>query len=194
MRVVYALIDPVTQMIRYIGQSVCVEKRFSNYRRIAKSSWATTTNDHLDRWLRKLHNAGTPHETEILESGFESQDDLNEAEAFWENYWRAMGSPLINIRKCGGARGAHSPSTRRKMSEAAKGRVHGPETRRRMSESHKKKRLTEEHKRKIGEASRGHACSPEQREKIAASKRGRRLSPEHKAAIVAGHARRKLGS
>lgn len=111
-------------MIRYIGQTMHPRARLAIYEQVARTPGRTTNNRHLDNWLRSVHRDGMLHEVEILESGFSSRDELNEAEAFWEDYWRAMGSPLINIRKCGGNRGALSSETKARLSTALRGRKH----------------------------------------------------------------------
>jgi NUMOD3 motif len=56
-----------------------------------------------------------------------------------------------------------SDETKRKISEAHKGKTHSEESRRKMSESGKCKIFSEEHKRKMGEAHKGKTHSEETR-------------------------------
>ena len=79
--------------------------------------------------------------------------------------------------------GPMSEETKRKISEARKGKGHpqSEETKRKLSEIRKgnfKRPHTEEEKRKIGEANRGKAVSEEHRQKISEAHRGRKRSEE----------------
>ena len=74
-----------------------------------------------------------------------------------------------------------SDETRKKMSEANKGRTFSEETRRKMSESHKN--MSEETRRKLSEAQKGRTCSDETRKKISDAKKGKKFSEEHRRKI-----------
>lgn len=77
-----------------------------------------------------------------------------------------------------------SAEHRRKISEATKGRrKHSAESRRKLSESHKGKTLSEEHRRKISEAQKGRQISAEHRRKLLESHKGKPLSAEHRRKI-----------
>ena len=88
----------------------------------------------------------------------------------------------------GGGAGTPSEETRRKLSEAGKGRIpynkgvfgkrHSKETRRKISEGQKGKKFSEETKRKISEAKEGKPISRETRSKMSESKKGKKLAPE----------------
>lgn len=70
----------------------------------------------------------------------------------------------------------HSEETKRKMRlawESRRLRGESEETRKRRSEAMKGRRFTEEHKRKIGEAHKGKVVSQETKNKIAASRKGK---------------------
>lgn len=78
-----------------------------------------------------------------------------------------------------------SAETRRKLSEAQKGKHRSPETRRKMSEARKGsnspwygEHLSAEHRRKISEAEKGRLFSPETRRKISEAKKGHMVSSE----------------
>ena len=104
--------------------------------------------------------------------------------------------------KDGGSIGKHSEETRRKLSEAAKGKKHSEETKKKMSESHKNisdetrkkmslatsgknnpmygkpgtnlgKKFSEEHKKRIGEANKGKKRSLEARQKMSLAQKGK---------------------
>ena len=79
----------------------------------------------------------------------------------------------------------HSEESRKKMSEAAKGRPGywlgkhlTEEAKRKSSESHKGKHLTEEQKRKISESNKGKCHSEESIRKMSESKKGHKVSEE----------------
>jgi hypothetical protein len=65
-----------------------------------------------------------------------------------------------------------SEETRKRMSEASKGRTHSEETKKRMSEVHKN--ISEETRRKLSEAHKGKTRSEETRRKISELKKGRK--------------------
>lgn len=81
----------------------------------------------------------------------------------------------------GKKQGPRSDETRRRMSEAQRGRRPTEEARRNMREAVRPP-MTEETRRKIAESSRGRRHSPETKEKMSLAKRGRRLTPEQRAA------------
>lgn len=64
-----------------------------------------------------------------------------------------------------------SEETKRKISEAQKGKHHTEETRRKMSEAHKN--ISEETRRKMSEAQKGRTLSDETRRKISEAMKGR---------------------
>ena len=73
-----------------------------------------------------------------------------------------------------------SKEIRRKMSEAHKGKTHSEKSRRNMSESQKGKTFSEETKRKLSEAKKGKTHSEETKRKLSEAKKGKTFSEEHK--------------
>lgn len=100
----------------------------------------------------------------------------------------------------------HSAETRRKLSEAMKGKTHSAETRRKQGEARKGKKHSEEAKRKMSKARKGKKLGPrtkEQKLKISKALRGkkrgpmteerkRKLSEAHKGKTHSTETRRKL--
>ena len=90
-----------------------------------------------------------------------------------------------------------SPETRQKMSEAQKGRTHSPEARRKISEANKRRKgiklkpLSLEHRRILLEANKGRTHSPEARRKISEAKKGKSCSPEARRKISESNKGRK---
>ena len=77
----------------------------------------------------------------------------------------------------GGDHARHSEETRRKMSEAHKGRKLSEEHRRKLSEAHKNP--SEETRRKMSEGQKGRKLSEETRRKISKANKGKTRSEEH---------------
>lgn len=74
----------------------------------------------------------------------------------------------------------HSEETKKKISEAGKGRKMSEETKKRISEAEKGKHNSEEAKRKLSEAHKGKTFSDEHKRKLAESHKGKHQSEEHK--------------
>ena len=72
-----------------------------------------------------------------------------------------------------------SKEIRRKISEAHKGKTHSEKSRRNMSESQKGKTFSEETKRKLSEAKKGKTHSEETKRKLSEAKKGKTFSEEH---------------
>ena len=133
-----------------------------------------------------------------------SQTELDE----WEKYFIFLYDTLwpngYNLEE-GGRGGVPSEETRRKMSEAQKGKHLSDETRKKLSESkknmseetrrkmggaHKGKHLSEEHKKKIGEANKGKTLSEEARKKMSDAKKGK--PPHNKGIPMSEESKRKI--
>ena len=83
-----------------------------------------------------------------------------------------------------------SEETRKKMSEAKKGRIFSEEHRRKLSESHKGHTVSEETKKKMSEAKKGNTVNEETRKKMSEAKKGenhpmygKHFSEEHRRKI-----------
>jgi group I intron endonuclease len=110
-----------------------------------------------------------------------SREDLEDRERELVTIEFCKRNDTYNKARGGGRNGPveHSEETRKKMSEAKKGRNHSEETRKKMSEMRKGRRPSEEHRRKNIEANRGKKRSEETRKKISESKKGKKFSEEH---------------
>ena len=96
------------------------------------------------------------HKAGILPCGRFSRKDLKK----FNLYWHRPASELIFLTKSEHIRlhllcKHHSEETRKKMSEAQKGKQLSEDTRKKIAEARKGKRLSEEHKRKLSEAHKG---------------------------------------
>jgi group I intron endonuclease len=186
---IYQITNTVNGKI-YIGKTVkTIEERFQRHIYNANAKSQT----HLYRAIRKY---GTESFTVTeLESGFNSEDDLNEAEI---RYISEL-SPHYNMTAGGEGMSGFNPSsetrkkiskalkgkklseqTKRKMSAVRKGKKHSEEAKRKMSDTLKGKPKSEEHIRKISDAFKGRKISEETKRKISDAQKGKKHSAESK--------------
>src|SRR6476620_3006053 len=121
---IYALSEPVTGELRYVGQTaLTLENRLKSH------TWDSTLahKNHRTKWLKKLISQGLLPIIELLEEVSESE--ANDAERFWITQFKALGCRLINVQEGGigwtrGQKrpGLHTPESRAKTSKALKGR------------------------------------------------------------------------
>lgn len=88
---IYALIDPNTKEIRYIGQTNNIRKRLSQH--YTPSEFKNNT--HKVNWLKSLVKNNKKAEYSILENNI-SNSNINEAEIFWIAYFKFIGANLVN--------------------------------------------------------------------------------------------------
>lgn len=114
--IVYKLIDPRNNEIRYIGKS---EQGINRLKEHLKPS-SLKNNTHKDNWIKQLLSLGLKPEIEILEVCI-SPNELFEAEEKWYNHYKDLGSPLTNLTECGkGTRGyKHTEETVQRLKEKA---------------------------------------------------------------------------
>lgn len=172
--IIYALIDPVTREVRYIGKTtVKLNVRFTSHLRDTRPSWKLN-------WLTALRNAGLKPEIGILESmdGDVSLQQWQEAERFWISYLRFLGAKLTNLTSGGEGLSGHvfTPDHRKKIGDASRGIKRSPETCARMAES--RKGVSCEHLKKLSEGRKGKRLSEEHRKKLSGIWLGRKHSTE----------------
>lgn len=165
MKGIYKLTSPTVKV--YIGQSAndCRERR-NKYKRLECKK--------QPRLYSSLKKHGFEnHRFEVIH---ELPDDvnievLNRYEVLYADLYEAAGFTLLNTRECG-LNGKIHESSRKKMSQAAKGRKPNQETRRKMSEAQKKRPpISEETRRRISEASKKRGMSLEILQKAWAASR-----------------------
>jgi len=192
----------------YIGQSIDIEKRWSQHKIDLKSN--THDNPRLQRsW--NVHGQSS-FEFVVVEAHDEYDETyITERELFWI---LKVGYPdrskCFNLREAG-AKGKLSEETKRKIGlshvgkpGAMRGKRHTPETRlkmkqkcsteefkAKMSKVHKGKQFTEEHKKAISVALKHRVLSPESRLKMSISQKKRftegRVSKEWMDAMKGRH-------
>lgn len=160
---IYVLIDPRDNRIRYIGQTPRPEGRYKEH---CKKQYR---NNHRACWLNKLRSLDLKPIMQIIEEC--SDSSWAERETYWIAYYReVLGCDLVNATD--GGEGMNNPSeeTRRKMSEARKGKTHSEESKRKMSEAHRNR--SDDHRRNLSESHKGKTLSEEHRHKISEAKQG----------------------
>lgn len=164
---IYALVDPNTQQVRYVGKSNNPQVRL--YRHFKEKG-----HTYKNRWLQSLRERGLTPEIRILEEAPVSQ--WQERERYWIAFYREQGLDLANGTDGGdGVHGMrHTDEAKAKIGAASKGNQHG-----------KGYKLTPEQKARQVAALKGHAVKPDTGEKIAATKRGKPRSEETKAKMSA---------
>lgn len=93
MNSIYALTDPLTSEIRYIGKTRNVGQRHNSH-------CYTKSKTHVSRWIQRLKSENLFPTMVVIESGL-SESEWPEAEQFWIEYYKSYGARLTNITKGG---------------------------------------------------------------------------------------------
>lgn len=119
--VIYALSDPRTGAVRYVGWTINLRTRIRDH--LKPSRLAGT--QRRDRWLKALGSAGLQPSVIILEH---VAADWAAAERKWITHFRREAADLTNLTDGGeGAVGRrHTLDARRRMSEKRKGKKPSP--------------------------------------------------------------------
>ncbi len=166
---IYALVDPVTDKIRYIGKTKSPTKRVADH-------LCTREKNHRGCWIRSLKERGLAPRFQILSEVPEDRWQM------WERgyieIYRQAGFDLVNETDGGDGVSSGtilSTETKRKMSLGQRGKVRSPETRELMRRSKMGannpqfgRKHSDEHKLKIKQAMikywSAHSVTPNQRE------------------------------
>lgn len=200
---IYALIDPRTQEVRYIGKANNPFDRLKGHLGEKKS------NTHKYHWIETLKTELIVPILQILEVC--DKVAWQEKEIYWIKFFKSIGSNLTNStdggdgytemskevrekisklnrlnkgrkfseernRKIGEKTRIRfsNPEYRKRMGEIQKRIQQDPEFKKRKSESHKgKHNYSEEVKKKIGEQTRLRSSNPEYKKKMCASQKGK---------------------
>lgn len=132
--IVYALSDPYTGEIRYVGKSTSGMTRPARHYAAAWRLDYPEAKWRVYRWIRSLE--GIRPLVEVVEET--TSEALQEAEMFWISQFRGLGFRLTNMTDGGeGCLGrATSPKAKRRASEVHSGKTVSEEARIKSSRSH----------------------------------------------------------
>lgn len=155
----------------YIGQTVHSLRQRKHEHISAALSVRDATYFH--RALRKYVDES--FSWEILQE-CDTIEELNQLEIFYIGYYDVFGNNGYNLT-VGGKSGLvgfkHTDESKRKMSEAQKGKKLSEETKRRMSKAQKNKVVSKETRRKISEGHKGSKLPEKVRRKISITLKGK---------------------
>lgn len=168
---IYKITSPTNRI--YIGQSIDIQKRIWRY-----------MSNHGAKTQYKLHNSlkkygWDAHKFEIIEEC--SIDLLNERERFWQEFYDVLGKNGLNciLTSTRDKKFICSEETRKKYSEAKKGKSFTKEHKEKLSNSKKGKKLSESHKKSISKSHQGYKFSEESKQKMSNSKKKSGFLKEH---------------
>lgn len=197
---VYALRDPRTGIIRYVGRSVTPQQRYKMHINTARRGTGRRANKKLLEWINSLFDELLEPEFVILEM-CSSEEELNAREIVWIRRLRELGVPLLNIKVGGQAASgwkkseeskvAHSAGNRKRFSDPDQRTNHSKSAKKRWSDENERiaqsLRMVEvqarpEVKAKISEALKGRVFSEETKQRMSASAKRRAASVEFRRA------------
>lgn len=113
---IYALLDPDTKAVRYIGISSTGLKRPNEHKKTSSMRY----NTHKNNWIKSLLNVGKMYDIRVIE--YVNEDELNDRGVYWIAKYRMSGYDLVNATDGGeGTLGMIvTDETKRKISEARK--------------------------------------------------------------------------
>jgi group I intron endonuclease len=152
---IYKITNPRGQI--YVGQSINIERRFKEYKRLSKRAAGR-------KILNSLKGFGVAnHVFEIIEECLIEQ--LHEREHYWKKHYTSVENGL-NCDYFDNSGGPRSEETKRRISEGAKGKKRSEETKQKL-----RKPKTEEHKQNISKSKQN--VSEETKRKISEGKKGK---------------------
>lgn len=149
LKLIYALLDPLSKEIKYIGKS---SRGMLEPKTYSKPS-ASKGKRKVSKWIKKLQKLNLKPEILIIEENIIDEKTLNEREIFNISYYRSLGCDLKNLTDGGeGSVGhKHTDEARKKISEASKNQVWTEERKKNISEANKGRKVDPEHNRKLQE-------------------------------------------
>jgi hypothetical protein len=151
--VVYTITDPRDYLVKYVGITTNPKNRFCKHRSDKQKGEGIVKRN----WLLKLHKLGLEPLFDIIDEG--TVDYCMKAETGYIKLFMACGANLKN-RAANGFLHKHTEETKRKLSEAKKGKKFSDEIREKFKQRPNMKhwtgkKFTEEHLRKMSENRKG---------------------------------------
>lgn len=145
---IYALIDPESEEIRYIGKSIRPEQRLQNHIN------EPPTNCHRSHWIQSLKVRGLRPELIIIEE-IRGAWPWQESERYWIKRCLAAGMRLTNNTSGGDGVSDLPPETREKMRKTWLGRKHKPESVEKIRRAVRGRKHTEKHRQHMSDIMTG---------------------------------------
>lgn len=184
--IIYALCEPGTRTVRYIGQTDNIKRRFQDHLSVSKKK-----RSHLGCWIQSL---GEQKPNLVVLSEVAARDRDAEEIRFIKAA-RILGMRLTNATDGGGGCPNPTPETRRKMSAAKIGKPFPLAARAAAVAKNTGRKLpprSEAHCSAISKALSGGSRTPEQRAKISAGLTGKKRTEAQRAAQSARMKGRRL--
>jgi hypothetical protein len=167
---IYELVDPRSNLCRYVGQTCKTNKRLWEHENAAKRGHK----GRVYNWIRSLQAAGVHPEIRALETC--DGADADACEARWIQRRHLEGVDLTNCTLGGpGLRGwSHSPETKTKIGAAHRGKIVSRETRARVSATKRASgwRPSEEHRAALLRAAKTRPRTLQERQAASERMRG----------------------
>ena len=176
---IYMIQNKVNNKI-YIGQAVDIEERWKKHKGALRSN-RHNNHKHLQRAWNKYGEDNFEF-TIICEC---DENQLNTMEEYYIFELESYDDRVGYNKTYGGGGCRATKETKKKMSEARKGKTLSEETRKKLSEINKGKIMSEETRKKISKNCGSHR--PEVRKKISEAEKGRIFSEEHRKKIGEAH-------
>lgn len=172
---IYALTDPDSAEVRYIGKTIRPKERLQNH-------CNDKTSCHRVHWIQSLIAAGKRPALIILEC-LSADADWQAAEKRWIADARTKGWRLTNSTDGGDGVVNLSGESKARMLQTWKGRKHRPESLLKIGAASRGRRHTEEYKQMMREKMSVRDFTPDHRERL--SKANRKLTDAQALEILA---------
>lgn len=149
---IYALVDPRSLDVRYIGKSIRPVERAANHRNTSEKGC------HRANWLRELRSLGFRPVLVILE-WLDEGACWRSTERAWISRARALGWPLTNNTNGGDGVEGLPAETRAKMASVWRGRKHSAATKAKISAFRKTFRHSAETRAAMSHARKGRSIT-----------------------------------
>ena len=179
---IYKIISPSKRI--YIGQSINLEKRFNNYKKLSCEGQTIL--------YRSFIKYGV--ENHIFEIICEcSIEELNEKERYYQDLYSVLNDNGLNcmLTKTSDKNGKMANETKKKISDANKGKKRTDDCKLKISLAQRGKKLSEETKHKMSLKQKGKILSPDLLEKFKKVNIGRKAT--HEALINMSNAKKGFG-
>lgn len=148
--VIYALRDPITMDLRYVGKADDPERRFRDH---LSPGQLDRYRSRKNSWLKGLVALGLRPYLEIVDEV--PADQANEAERYWIEWYRSQGAPLTNGTDGGDGGAITDPEALARIRAAHLGVKASEETRAKMSASAKRRCADEAERDRLRSISNG---------------------------------------